>query len=254
MANTYVNEFDDKRAISGIGGALYFKEPTDSLYAFAFPCESVPSVRGDVDTYEFNIITSRFKGQTEGQISLDKKDVPVLWHRDMIARLQEIADMGELDFLAVAQDYSADQFTATITFKRDDMANDTLKGTVTIIPCATEGDYIADCRSMLKPTVKFISQIPNEVKLKYGDSVVAVDAKVTTGATVACEVVDGATGAASQKATATWSADKVTITGVNDTGSKTEYLLVKLTASLANYQSWSCTIAISVPNTETPTE
>lgn len=246
--NNFVNKYDEKRAISGIGGALYFKKPTDSHYMFAFPCESIPSVRGDVETFEFSVITSEFKGQTEGQMSLDKKDIPVLWHRDMIARLEELAEMGELDFLAISPDWSADKFTATLTFKRDDMANDTLKGTVTIIPSAADDDHILDCRNMLIPTVKFISTVPDTIKLDATETPKTKTVKVTDGASVTCKVIDGATREVSTKATASWANGVLTITNANKgTGATTEYLVIELVAAKTNYQSWRSTITLTVP-------
>lgn len=253
MANNFVHEYDDHRAISGIGGALYFKKPSDTKYAFAFATENIPSVRGDVESYEFSIITSPFKGQTEGQMTLDKKDVPVLWHRDMISRLKEIAGMGELDFLAVAQDYSADQFTGTLQFKRDDISGDTLKGTVTIIPSAATTDYILDCRSMLMLTAKFKSIIPDRVKLPTTAtpetiSVVA-DGTDVIGATPT--ITDGATGAASTKITAAWANGTLTLTNANSGGTAvTEYVVVTLTVSgvsEGSKQDWKASIAVEVP-------
>ena len=96
--NNFVERYNENRKISGVGGALYFKKPSDEKYAFAFATGTIPSFVGDTNTYDAFVITEQYAGKTEGQQVLEKQDLPVMWHRDMKARAIELSNMGELDF------------------------------------------------------------------------------------------------------------------------------------------------------------
>ena len=257
--NNFVEKYNEHRKISGVGGALYFKKPSDEKYAFAFATGTIPSFVGDTNTYDAFVITEQYAGQTEGQQTLEKQDIPVMWHRDMKARAIELSEMGELDWLVVAPDYTAEQITGTLSYKRGDLGDSTFEGTITITPSAMTPDKILDCRGMLMQTCKFAKNgietiVPDEIKLEYGDSVATVNLPLDTDTTVSTRVLDGMGNVAtSPKITlGTWTAstnEKITITGTNDTGSQTEYYLVEITISATGKQSWKSTIAVSVPNT-----
>lgn len=259
MAVNFVEKYNDTRKMSGVGGALYFKKPSESKYAFAFATGTIPSFVGDTNTYDAFVITEQYAGKTEGQQTLEKQDLPVMWHRDMKARVIELSEMGELDWLVVAPDYTAEQITGTLTYKRGDLGDSSLEGTVSITPNSMTPDKILDCRGMLMPTCKFAKNgvetvVPDSIKLTYGDSVVDINLPLDSTVTVSTRILDGMGNVVeSPKITlSSWTAntaEKITITGTNSESTQTEYYLVEITISESGKQSWKATIAVEVPNT-----
>lgn len=255
--NNFVFQYDETRKQSGVGGAVYFKRPDDMKYSFAFACGTIPSSVGDVDTYDSFIITEKYKGKTEGQQSLEKIDLPVVWHRDMKARCIELAEMKELDFLIIAPDYTAEQITGTLSYKRGDLGDSTLEGTVSITPNSMSDDKILNARGMLQGTVKFEkngtpSIIPDTINLAFGDSVSEVSLPLDTGVTVITRILDGVGKevVAPKLSVSAWTADtaeKLVFTGSNGTGKSEEFYLVEIKISKKDNQSWKQTIAVNVP-------
>lgn len=258
--NNFVEKYNDNRKTSGVGGALYFKKPSDSKYAFAFATGTIPSFVGDTNTYDAFVITEQYAGKTEGQQTLEKQDIPVMWHRDMKMRAIELSEMGELDWLVVAPDYSAEQITGTLTYKRGDLGDSTLEGTMSITPSAMTPDKILDCRSMLMPTCKFAKNgvetiVPDSVKLPTGDGTTEINLPLDSGVTVETRVLDGmGNEVADAKLTVSkWAAntaEKLTLTGSNTAEGNTEYYLVEIKISESGKQSWRQTVAVEVPATE----
>lgn len=254
--NNFVFEYNEDRKTSGVGGALYFKKPTESKYAFAFATGTIPSVVGDVDTYDAFVMTERYKGKTQGQQNLDKIDLPVVWHRDMKARCIYLESLGELDFLIISPEYTAEQITGTLAYRRGDLGDSTFEGVVSITPATMNPDKILDARSMLMPTCKFqkngvASIIPDSVKLAYGDSVESISIPLDTGVTAKTRILDGMGNVVEDaNISANYATEKLTITGENSTGTQTEYYLVEIEISETGKQSWKSTISVEVPNTK----
>lgn len=255
----FVLKYNDTRKQSGVGGALYFKEASDSLYSFAIACGTIPSFASDITTYDAFVLTEEYAGETQGQKQLDTQDIPFMWHRDNIRRARMLESMGALDWLIVAPDYSAEQITGPCSARRNDLGDSTLEGVLSITPNAMAPNQIYDCRSLLKPTCKFEKNgvatiVPESIDLEYGDSEVTVNLPLDSGVTVATRILDGMYNvAASPKITlSTWTAgtaENIRITGTNSSGSQTEHYLVEITISEAGKQSWTQTIAVSVPAT-----
>lgn len=252
----FVFKYNENRKISGVGGALYFKKPTESKYAFAFATGTIPSFVGDVNTYDAFVITEQYAGKVQGQQSLDKIDLPVMWHRDMKARVIELSAMGELDFLVVAPDYTAEQVTGTIAYRRGDLGDSAFEGTVSITPSAMSDDKILDCRGLLKETCKFAK---NGVETVVPDSVVCdtaskeISLPLDSGVTATCRVLDGMGNAVltGAKLSATYATDKITLSNTNTTGTATEYYLVEVKISASGKQDWKSTIAVECPKIST---
>ena len=55
-------EFDDKRVITGIGCALYYKNDAGKFSLFV-PLETVPSIASNPESIEFDVTTSSTKGK-----------------------------------------------------------------------------------------------------------------------------------------------------------------------------------------------
>lgn len=260
MAVHFVEEYTDNRKISGVGSALYYRNPGSVKFAFAFPSGTIPSFVGDTNTYDAFSTTEPYAGKTEGQQTLDKIDIPVMWHRDMKARLIELQNMGDLEWLVVAPDYSAEQVTGTLTYKRGDLGDSNSEGTATITPSTMTPDTILDCRSMLMPTCKFAKNgvqttVPDSIDLETATGTYTLQLPLDSGITVATRILDGmGAEVSSPKITVSeWTAstaEKLVITGTNSSGGQTEYYLVEITISAEGKQSWKQTVAVSVPKVQ----
>lgn len=257
--NNFVERYNENRKISGVGGALYFKKPSDEKYAFAFATGTIPSFVGDTNTYDAFVITEQYAGKTEGQQVLEKQDLPVMWHRDMKARAIELSNMGELDFLVIAPDYTAEQITGTLTYKRGDLGDSTFEGTISITPSSMTPDKILDCRGMIMETCKFAKNgvetiVPDEIILEYGNSTATINLPLDAGITVKTRVLDGMGNVVSSPkiSLSTWtasSAEFITITGTNSATMQEEHYLVEIEISATGKQSWKATVAVTVPAT-----
>lgn len=161
-----LQKFCDKKAISGYGSALLYRDAQagDKKYHLLIPLETVPSVNGSVDTFEFDLLTCPSKGQVEGKESLEQKDVEFLWHRDNVARLEALQGRV-LDFLAVYSDMTGRKFSGTIKVRPNDVNNDIVRGTFTITPLSASVTTILDCSDIIQDTVAFASTIPAEIEV-----------------------------------------------------------------------------------------
>lgn len=154
--------YDDKRSMSGYNSMLLVKTAAETKYSLLLPLESTPSVFGEVETFEYDLLTAPTKGQVEGKESLDSAEVDFLLHRDNIRRLQGL-EGKTLDFLVVYGDYTGYTFTGTIKIRPQNAEADVLRGTFTITPISAN-PMILDCRDSIKETVWFTNTIDEEIK------------------------------------------------------------------------------------------
>ena len=164
----------DKKAMSGYGSALLYRDSGETKYHLLLPLETVPAVNGSVDTFEFDLLTCPSKGQVEGKESLDQKDVEFLWHRDNVKRLEALQGRV-IDFLAVYGDLTGRKFSGTIKVRPNDVSNDVARGTFTITPISASTTTIEDVSDIIMETVAFASFIPEEIVLRM-----STDSRSTT--------------------------------------------------------------------------
>lgn len=233
-----LQKFEDKRPVSGYGGALCFIDPkvdTDEKYHILIPLESLPSISGSVDSFEYDLLNSPSKGKVQGKPSLDDTDLEFLWHRDNVKRLEALQGRS-IDFLIVYPDFTGRKFTGTIKVRPNEVSNDVAKGTISITPIVASEETILDCRKLLKDTVAITSNIADSITLTSNgnqDVAVATDPDKAT-----VTVVSDAPDVASVNA---FSNGKFTVTAV-----KAGYCMVTITASMAGMASWETTIAVEV--------
>lgn len=159
-----LQKYCEKRAMSGYGSALLYKEANEDLYHLVLPLETVPTVSGSVDTFDFDILTCPSKGQVEGKESLDQVDVDFMWHRDNVARLEDLQGRV-LDFMTVYQDFTARTFTGTIKVRPQEAGADIMRGTFTITPMSATAKTILDARDLIMDTITFTQQIPSSLTI-----------------------------------------------------------------------------------------
>ena len=235
-----LKKFEDKRPVSGYGGALCYVDPSNSedadlKYHILIPLESLPSVTGSTDSFEYDLLNSPSKGKVQGKGSLEDTDLEFLWHRDNVRRLENLQGRS-IDFMIVYPDFTARKFTGTIKVRPNEISNDVAKGTITITPITASETTILDCRSELKDTVAITSNIDDYVDLKgTNDQVIAVSTD-PSDATITVTIDKSSVATVSA-----FAEGKFTITGVAK-----GYAMVTIKASKLGMASWETTMAVEV--------
>ncbi len=232
-----LQKYCDKRAMSGYGSALLYLDPavdTDGLYHLLIPLETVPSVNGSTDTFEFDLLTCPTKGQVEGKESLEQAEIEFLWHRDNVKRLEALQGKT-IDFLAVYGDFTGRKFSGTVKVRANEMSADVAKGTLTITPLNASATTLMDCRPLIKETVTIASTVDANVILE-GTSTKEFEVKVDpTEATIS--VASDTTDVASVTA----SGSTVTITGASK-----GFAIVTISATANGYAPWETSVMVEV--------
>ena len=229
-----LQKYCDKRAMSGYGSALLYKEANETLYHLVAPLETAPTVTGSVDTFDFDLLTCPSKGQVEGKESLDQKDVDFLWHRDNVARLESLQGRI-LDFMVVYQDFTARTFSGSIKVRPQDAGADIMRGIFTITPMSASVNTILDARDLIQDTVTFTTPIESSIVMKENTYSMPIKTDPTTATFTVESDNENFSGAVS--------GDKLTIT-YSGTGSAKEYAIVTIKASAEGYASWTTSVAV----------
>jgi len=234
--------YNDNRGQTGYSAMLLVKEPSDTLYSIICPLESVPSVFGSPESFDYNFLSAPTKGKLEGKEELETKDVEVFWHRDNALRLEALQGRV-LDFLVVYQDYVGRAFSGTLRARPNDAGAEILKGTMTITPLSATTTSLLDCRDLIKPTVYFASIVPDSVAVV---TTTASEINLTTVpflATISAAVDNSAFTVTPTQPTGT-TAGKIAIT-VSTAAVSPQYGIVTVTVSDTGYAEWKTTVAVS---------
>lgn len=169
----------ERKGQSGYKAAILVKEASETMYSLLVASETVPSVFGSQDSFEFDLLNSPVKGKIPGKMTLDDKEVEVLHHRDNVYRFEKLKDKV-LDFLYVDSQFVGYKFSGTISYRANDASADVLRGTYTITPMSADPTPILNARSLCKETLCFASVVPDTVKAgdKINLSVVQTSATV----------------------------------------------------------------------------
>lgn len=152
-------KYQEHRAQAGYRAAILVKKQGDTLYSLLVASETVPSVFGSLDSFDFDLLNSPVKGKVSGKLSLDDKEVEVLHHRDNVYRFQKLKGLV-LDFLVVDSQFVGYKFTGTLDYRMNDATADVLRGTYTITPMSADPNPVMDCRSIMQETLCFADVIP----------------------------------------------------------------------------------------------
>lgn len=165
---------------SGYKAAILVKEQSAPLYSLLVASETVPSVFGSQDSFEFDLLNSPVKGKIAGKMSLDDKEVEVLHHRDNVYRFEKLKNKV-LDFMVVDSNFVGYKFSGTLSYRMNDASADVLRGTYTITPMSADPNPVLDARSMCQETLCFEDVVPDTVKAgdKITLSVVQTSASAT---------------------------------------------------------------------------
>lgn len=250
-------KYQEHRGQSGYRAAILVKETDDvtAKYSLLVASESVPTVFGTQNSFEFDLLNSPVLGRIAGKMSLDDKEVECLLHRDNVYRFEQLKNKV-LDFLYMTPDFVGYKFSGTISFRPNDAGADVLRGTYTITPMSADPTPIMDCRSLIQETVCIVESVPESIGVGTGGKTINIVCSATL-AEAYCEVkvVDGATGAITTKYTATKGSitDKtlpVTIKAASGT-STSDYAIVYIKVGSANHAPWTTSIALEFDSSNT---
>jgi hypothetical protein len=221
----------ENKGQSGYRAALLVKKPNDTYYSLLVASETVPTIFGTQDSFEFDLLNSPVKGKIEGKMSLDDKEVEVLHHRDNVYRFEKLKDQT-LDFLVIDSQFVGYKFVGTLSYRMNDATADVLRGTYTITPMSADPTPILNARGLCQETLCFGSVVPDEVTAgeKITLSVVQTNAVVTyTAFTI---------GNDGKEQTASSAISSNTFTAPTAEG------LYGITASADGYAPWTTTVFV----------
>lgn len=156
-------EKEDSRPISGYGTALLVDEHNDGYYSLVIPLESVPTVYGDEDTFEYDILISKAKGSVKGKMSLDSVTTDYLLTRENNYRLSQLENK-QLSYMVFHNNFTGYTFTGQLSYRDNDAEADILKGTISITPTSIGGKFY-DGRKKVRQTLDFAGSLPDKVTL-----------------------------------------------------------------------------------------
>lgn len=233
MNNNAFFKYQEHNAQSGYKAAWLVKEQSADKYSLLVASETVPSVFGAEDSFEFDLLQSPVKGKVKGKMTLDDKEVEVLHTRDNVLRANRLKDKV-LDFLYVDSQFVGYKYSGTLSYRVNDADADILRGTFTIVPMSADPDPIFDCREMIEETLCFENAIPDTV---------------TAGAVISASVVQDVTPTYTFVKIGTYGDEIVStdITSGTDgklTISASASGLYGITVSATGYASWTTTIYV----------
>lgn len=227
-------QYQEHNAQSGYRAAWLVKEQGADKYSLLVASETVPSVFGAEDSFEFDLLQSPVKGKVKGKMTLDDKEVEVLHTRDNVLRANRLKDKV-LDFLYVDSQFVGYKYSGTLSYRVNDAEADILRGTFTIVPMSADPNPIFNCRSLIEETLCFENAIPDTVEA--GSTIDASVIQDVTSVTYSYVKID---------TYGVETADTTAFTNTNGklTVSDTASGLYGITASATGYASWTTTVYV----------
>lgn len=216
---------------TGYRAAILVKEQSAQLYSLLVASETVPSVFGTPDSFEFDLLNSPVKGKIAGKMSLDDKEVEVLHHRDNVYRFEKLKNKV-LDFMVVDSNFVGYKFSGTIAYRMNDASADVLRGTYTITPMSADPNPVLDARSLCQETLCFEDVVPDTAKA--GDKINLSVVQTSANATFTAAKIN-ANGTETPEVSAISDSVFTAPTGGG---------LYAITASATGYASWTTTVYV----------
>lgn len=227
-------KYQEHNAQSGYRSAWLVKEQNAEKYSLLVAAESVPSVFGTQDSFEFDLMNMPTKGKVPGKISLEDKEVTILHTRDNVYRLDKLKDKV-LDFISMDSQFVGYKYTGTLSYKVNDAQGEVLKGTITISPMSADPNPIYDCRPLVEETLCFAMAIPDTVKANDEIDASVIQNTASVSYSFAKINSDGTESVANDAFTPTGSKIRV---GASASG------LYVIKASATGYASWFTTVYV----------
>lgn len=249
MQGDFITRNDD-RLNSGYGSALLVDEFDDGFFNLVVPSESVPSVSGETETFEYNSLLSDTKSKVKGKMELSDATMEFAYSRENVLRLESLINRTKR-FMRFNQNFTYEIFTAQISYKASDAEADVAKGELTIVPYSLEEKSI-DGRPFIRQSLEFAGSLPDMVTLNTAkkSTEIALSVKQIDASETYDVVVEGST-----NITATVTDGKLTITA-NESLTSDTYAMVLITAKSTKkmttegnaeklkYAPWTMTVAV----------
>lgn len=243
ISNDAYNKYLENKGQSGYRAAILVSETGDVAggYSLLVASETIPSIFGSNDSFEFDLMNSPVKGKIAGKMTLDDKEVEVLHHRDNVYRFEKLKDRT-LNFMVIDSQFVGYKFVGTVSYRMNDATAGVLRGTYTITPMSADSVPILDARPYCIETLCFASVVPDDINAgqSISLSVVQTDAIVTYTAKKISS--DGQ------------ETDDATVI-TTDTSGKYKFVapdaggLYAITASASGYAPWTTTVYVNAKPT-----
>lgn len=206
-----INTKDYGRVHNPYGSALLVSEHSDGYFELVIPLESITSVFGDYETFDYNILTEKAKGLTKGKLEMTTATQEFLLTKENLFRLDELK--GKVyEYMVVGGNGVGYTFNAEIDYKIGDIDNgDNLKGEMTITP-SSFGGVIRDCRPHIRQTLTFAGTIPSSIVLTSKDKSYKLNCDIEEIKNVSTDNFEFAVMDATEDYKTVWSDGQLTIT------------------------------------------
>lgn len=157
-------QYNESQAQLGYNSAVLYKKQGDNKYRFLCASETVPFPYGTRDNVEFDLLNSSSKGLVEGKMSLEQKDVELLYTPNN-AYLFETLKGQVLDFMSLTPDKVGYKYHGKISFRPNDATSDIHRGTYTITPMGAQEVPLFMAREECFTPLFFADVIPYEISM-----------------------------------------------------------------------------------------
>lgn len=234
ISNDAYNKYLENKGQSGYRAAILVSETGDveGGYSLLVASESVPSIFGTNDSFEFDLLNSPVKGKIAGKMALEDKEVEVLHHRDNVYRFEKLKDKT-LNFMVIDSQFVGYKFVGTIAYRMNDATADVLRGTYTITPMSADPVPVLDARPFCTETLCFASVVPDDIDA--GKTITLSVVQLNANETYTAKKI-APNGAETE--------DNSVITGKVFTAPATGGLYA-ITASATGYAPWTTTVYVN---------
>lgn len=164
QSNFFLQTEDDGRKLSPYDCALLVDEHNEGYYSIVIPTESIASVSGEPEVFDYNILTEIAKGQVKGKEEMEAGSVNFYYNRENCNRLDQLKGKV-LPYATFLNNGLGVKYTAELSYRINDIDNSSLvTGTMTITPSGL-GEQDFDMRDKVKKTLQFGGTIPLKLPL-----------------------------------------------------------------------------------------
>lgn len=204
-------QYNESQAQLGYKSAVFYRKQGDTKYRFLCASETVPFPYGTRDNVEFDLLNSATKGLIEGKMSLEQKDIELLYTPNNAYLFETLKDQV-LDFMSLTPDKVGYKYHGKISFRPNDATSDVHRGTYTITPMGASEIPLFMAREECYSPLFFADVIPYEISI--------ADLGVETAVKLNLGIVGNPTGV-------TYHYDTFSETTNKPSGTKTELTVTK---------------------------
>lgn len=157
-------QYNESQAQLGYKSAVFYRKQGDTKYRFLCASETVPFPYGTRNNVEFDLLNSATKGLIEGKMSLEQKDIELLYTPNNAYLFETLKDQV-LDFMSLTPDKVGYKYHGKISFRPNDATSDVHRGTYTITPMGASEIPLFMAREECYSPLFFADVIPYEISI-----------------------------------------------------------------------------------------